>query len=208
MAIDCSTPGNRIDFNLPTIDMNTASITAWITSVSNDITYGIYINGNVVLYYGSAHLYCEYSSGIFRTTNIISGTSNYLFLTATIASTEDFKLYYNGVSKDITVITPPTVPCDDINTVGVRYPFTCEDLRIYNRSLSSDEVAELYNSRCQRVVMDGLVFWPEMDGAAGLSSFDGATLSSANTIIDRISGVQGVPSGSPIGRGNTIQRIY
>jgi hypothetical protein len=83
-----------------------------------------------------------------------------------------------------------------------------QDTRVYNRILSATEIAELYNSRCQRSVMDGLVFWPEMDGAKGISSFDGATLSSANTIIDRISGVQGVPSGSPIGRGNTIQRIY
>ena len=123
-------------------------------------------------------------------------------------------IYLNGVSKTITVESGlPSVSPIFLFRIGYTDLFNSfygriQDIRGYNRILSASEIAELYNSRCQRVVMDGLVFWAPMDGAAGLSSFDGATLSSANTIIDRISGVQGVPSGSPIGRGNTIQRIY
>ena len=129
-------------------------------------------------------------------------------------------LYINGVTSPIANDTRTDSGTMGDDSDGVLYvgglgssPYysldgQLQDVRIYNRILSASEVSELYNSRCQRVVMDGLVFWAPMDGAAGLSSFDGATLSSANTIIDRISGVQGIPSGSPIGRGNTIQRIY
>lgn len=83
-----------------------------------------------------------------------------------------------------------------------------QDTRIYNRILSATEVAELYNSRCQRSVLNGLIFWAKMDGAKGLSRFDGVTLGVANTIVDEIGWAIGVPSGNPVGRGNTIQRIY
>jgi len=83
-----------------------------------------------------------------------------------------------------------------------------QDFRIYDRILTQAEINELHDSRCQRVVTDGLVFWSRLDGAAGLSAFDGVTLAAGNTLLDEISGAVGVPSGSPVGRGNTIQRIY
>jgi len=106
------------------------------------------------------------------------------------------KVYIDGIEAGYTTneadaITRETELGGDISIGGPRsgsgYSIDgkLQDVRIYNRILSASEIAE-----------------------AGLSSFDGATLSSANTIIDRISGVQGIPSGSPIGRGNTIQRIY
>ncbi len=83
-----------------------------------------------------------------------------------------------------------------------------EDPRIYNRILSAAEVAELYSARMVRSIPNGLVFHPVFCGAKGLAQYDGTTLTSANTFIDEIGGAIGVPSGSPIGRGNTIQRIY
>lgn len=83
-----------------------------------------------------------------------------------------------------------------------------EDPRIYNVILTPSEISELYNSRCQRSVTRGLIFAPVFDGAAGLSKFDGATLGTANTIADWVSGAVGIPYGNPIGRGNTEQRIY
>jgi hypothetical protein len=82
-----------------------------------------------------------------------------------------------------------------------------QDVKIYNRILSADEVAELYNSRMQNKILNGLVFWARLDGANGLSLYDGTTLASANTFVDEIGGAIGTPSGSPVGRGNTIQRI-
>lgn len=83
-----------------------------------------------------------------------------------------------------------------------------EDPRIYNRILSQTEITELYQARMVRSISSGLVFHPIFCGAKGLSRFDGITLGAANTIVDEIGGAIGVPSGSPIGRGNTIQRIY
>lgn len=83
-----------------------------------------------------------------------------------------------------------------------------EDPRIYNRILSQSEITELYQSRMIRSVSNGLVFHPVFCGAAGLSKFDGATLGTANTIADWVSGAIGIPYGNPIGRGNTEQRIY
>ena len=55
--------------------------------------------------------------------------------------------------------------------------------------------------------MGGVEFMPVLDGAAGLTVFDGTALAAANTIIDPISGVSGVPAGSPVGRGNVLTNI-
>ena len=43
------------------------------------------------------------------------------------------------------------------------------------------------------------VFNPNLSAAAGIQAFNGATLAAGNTIRDPISGVDGVPSGSPVG---------
>lgn len=82
-----------------------------------------------------------------------------------------------------------------------------QDVRIYNRILSATEVGILANSRCQKVVLGGLVFWCQGIGAAGKQSFDGASLGTTNKLIDVISGAMGTPYGNPIGRGMTIQTI-
>lgn len=79
-----------------------------------------------------------------------------------------------------------------------------QDVRVYNRILSANEILALYNSRCLRNVMNGLVFWAPMWGA-NAATFDGNTLSASETVVDWIGGAVGVPTGSPIGRGNTFQ---
>lgn len=127
-------------------------------------------------------------------------------------------IYIDSVSKSLTELATP-VGTRDVGTGGAfsigaaftgSYPIDgkVEDPRIYNRILSQADVNELYLSRNQRSVIRGIVFAPFLDGAAGLSRFDGATLGTANVIKDWISGVSGTPNGNPIGRGNTIQRIY
>lgn len=80
-----------------------------------------------------------------------------------------------------------------------------QDVRVYNRILTAAEVATLYNSRLQRVILNGLVFWCPCNGAAG--AVDGTTLGASNTLSDVIGGAVGTPSGSPILRGNTNQTI-
>lgn len=82
-----------------------------------------------------------------------------------------------------------------------------QDFRIYNRILTAVEVGILHDSRCQRVVLGGLVFAPNLDGAAGLSIYEGVALAAGNTIVDEMTGATGVPHGSPVGRGNTITNI-
>ena len=79
-----------------------------------------------------------------------------------------------------------------------------QDVRVYNRILSANEVSALYNSRCLRNVMNGLVFWAPMWGADS-ATFDGLTLTAAHVVRDWAGGASGVPTGSPIGRGNTFQ---
>lgn len=82
-----------------------------------------------------------------------------------------------------------------------------QDVRIYNRILSANEVEILAKSHCQNVVLNGLVFWAPLNGAADLPSFEGATMGASNYVRDVISGAIGTPVGNPLGAGNTIQRI-
>ncbi len=74
---------------------------------------------------------------------------------------------------------------------------------IYNRILSATEIAEAYATRKFIPSLRGLVFAPHLIGAAGLQTFDGATLGATNYLIDQISGAVGTPAGSPIGRADT-----
>lgn len=71
------------------------------------------------------------------------------------------------------------------------------------RILSAAEIADAYNSRLAIPNYNGLVFAPNLVGAKGLQTFDGATLSSSNTMIDNISGAVGTPSGNPVGAADT-----
>jgi hypothetical protein len=120
--------------------------------------------------------------------------------------------YVDGAAVELTqdYTGTETSPADTFTTLyfGNGFDGKIEDPRIYNRILSQEEITELYQSRIVRSVPNGLVFHPVFCGAAGLSRFDGVTLGAANTICDNISGAVGVPVGNPIGRGNTIQRIY
>ena len=78
---------------------------------------------------------------------------------------------------------------------------------IYNRILTATEHKIMADSRLQRIITDGLVFAPNLDGAAGLSVFDDVALAAANTLIDPISGAVGTPTLNPVGRGNTITNL-
>ena len=81
-----------------------------------------------------------------------------------------------------------------------------QDVRIYNRILSTNEIETLANSKCLKTVMNGLVFWAPMWGTND-QSFDGLTLTSSHRIADWVTDAVGTPAGSPIGRGNTIQPL-
>lgn len=158
---------------------------------------------NGVIYYGN-------NVGEFYTTDAVIIESTLHLVTVTFASDVDYKIYVDRVSKNLSTDTPPANLLFNIRDIIISgtNQYYIEDFRLYNTILTQSEIDELYNSRCQRSVMDGLVFWPEMSGASGLSSFDGATLQTTNRIIDRISGAVDIHGNTNIGRGNTIQRIY
>lgn len=119
-------------------------------------------------------------------------------------------MYVNGVSKAVTEVDSQAVsvlPITNIRRVvigGDDLIGSLQDVRIYDRILSANEILALYNSRCLRNVMSGLVFWAPMWGAES-DTFDGLTLTSSHKIANWAGGASGVPAGSPIGRGNTIQ---
>jgi len=130
-------------------------------------------------------------------------------------------IYADGISVPITEIDTPVgaVPA------GVQAKFSIGGLAwvgvgdgtsidgkmwtpyIYDRIFTAQEALIFHESRIKNVIRYGLVFGPELDGAAGLTIFDGATLAAGNTIADPISGIVGVPTGNPVGRGNTITNI-
>lgn len=83
---------------------------------------------------------------------------------------------------------------------------TILDIQMANVIWTAAEFAELATGRCVRI-MRGDVFHPLLYGAAGLPVFGGATLGAGNKVIDQISGVQGTPTGSPIGRAETYLSV-
>ncbi len=76
------------------------------------------------------------------------------------------------------------------------------DYRLYNIILTDQEAADIWNSKGLDNIDRGLIYHCEAIGAAGLQTFDGATLGASNTLADLIAGVKATPSGSPVGRGN------
>ena len=118
--------------------------------------------------------------------------------------------YVNGALVSISEEFAPTSssPSDTFTNLYFSFDYDgkLQDVRIYNRILSASEIATLYNSRCLRVLMNGLVFWAPMWGT-NAQSFDGLTLTSSHRITDWVNGAVGTPAGSPIGRANTIQSL-
>jgi hypothetical protein len=126
-------------------------------------------------------------------------------------------LYSNGVSKSVTELAAPsgTIVADSTNTLLLGRMQTgsgtydyfdglIRDIRIYNRILSPVEVVEIYSSRNMTNNVAGTVFAPIMYGAKGLQTFDGASLTSANTILDPFSKAVGTPDGTELGVGERL----
>lgn len=123
--------------------------------------------------------------------------------------------YINGVSVGITELSSPSgvyrtgvttdfyIGSNGINSTTNPNGIVLSQC-VYNRILSATEILEAYQSRKAIPTYNGLVFAPQLNGAAGLQTFGGATLAAGNTIVDSISGALGVPAGSPVGVGDTV----
>lgn len=117
-------------------------------------------------------------------------------------------VYVNGATvaqtfKDAGTGTPVTNNGGSVK-IGQRESGILYDVKLYPRILTAAEVLDLYNSRCKMVNDNGLVFHADLNGAAGALPFDGATLGASNTLVDRIGGAVGTPSGNPVGYGDTV----
>ena len=69
------------------------------------------------------------------------------------------------------------------------------------------EFASLHASNAPGYWMRGLIFYPQMNGAAGLQTFGGAALGGANTIVDIVSGIIGTATSSPLGVADTTLAV-
>lgn len=121
-------------------------------------------------------------------------------------------IYLNGVSVAVTEIAAPSGTLIDYDTVSPntrigmgtignddsRYDGNIYTIYVYPRILTPAEIANNYTS-LNAWKPANPVFAPNLSAAAGVTVFNGAVLAAGNTIRDNISGVDGVPSGSPVG---------
>lgn len=128
------------------------------------------------------------------------------------------RIFINGSSKSITAITSPTgsndegtgsVTVGDNITVDASYgingaylSLTILDVGGLSNAQIDILIANAYNSRLAIPSWRGLVFAPQLWNVQ-----DGAVLGAGNVIRDLVSGAAGVPTGSPIGRGDNVLRI-
>jgi hypothetical protein len=158
------------------------------------------------------------ATAFWKTTNVVISANNLYHIAVTYdgsLTTNDPLFYVNGASQAVTEVTAPsgTLRTGTASNLflgdPVFDPITGHILSVcyYNRILSAAEIAEAYASRKAIPSYRGLVFAPQLWGAAGLQTFDGATLGASNKIRDLISGAEGTPSGSPVGRGETYLRV-
>lgn len=154
-------------------------------SAANSITPGQWQTYSVTYIYGNVA-----NDPIFYVEGVLSATTEYQQPGDTLTQ----------ASNDLLEIGRTAV-------AGQFYDGKAQDPYLHNRILSATETKILSDSKLKRIILNGLVFAPNMDGAAGLSIYEGVSLAAGNTIVDQISGAAGVPYGSPIGRGNTITNI-
>ena len=81
------------------------------------------------------------------------------------------------------------------NSDVIQYGSIC----LYNRILSTAEIADAYSSKLAIPNTTGLVFAAQLQGCAG-NVGDGGTLSSSNTVANITNGVLGVPNGTVVFR--------
>lgn len=144
-------------------------------------------------------------------------SSNWQLLTATAelnTAANPYKLYINGaevspyLAQDTTSGTRRS-ETGGVLVVGNNFGGTqghdglISSVLLYNRILSATEIADAYASKLAIPTYRGLIFAPQLQGAAGLQVFDGATLGASNTIADIVTGTLGVPTGSPTGKADT-----
>lgn len=145
--------------------------------------------------------------GSWYATAPTTGTLGHVAITYNRTSTTNDPVFYvNGSLASVTESVTPSGSARSGTgsqaTVGAytgQHSFAggLHSFCIYNRILSATEILDAYNSRKAIPTYNGLVFAPDLRGAAG-GVDEGDTLGATNYIRDRISGATGTPSGSPV----------
>ena len=216
----------------PFTDLTTKTIVYWIDLDSFGDTSngaGLMSKGAWVFYIATSSerlVYRDYFTGdlgTWATAINTMTTGKHLVAVAYDHSSaaNDPVFYIDGASSATTEVNTPTGSffsdaAYDLTfggfTDGIPITFKSPDgkflkILVYNRILAATEIADIYNSRGASYPRNGLVFCPQLIGAAGLQVFDGTTLAACNTIVDKCSGALGVPNGNPIARGETYLSV-
>lgn len=188
-----------------------------VSKYSNVTGYGWYVHKTALIAYTQQF---SGTNGIWAgTTNLTTGQWYHVAITYDNSGTANNPAFYLNGSLDVTdeISTPEgTINSDNSNNIELGYISTIanstvdgklQDVRIYNRILSASEIETLAKGRCQNQVLGGLVFWAPLNGAQGLRKFEGAAIGATNYLREMTTGALGTAVGSPLGAGNTIQRI-
>lgn len=147
------------------------------------------------------------------TNAFVTGTWAHVAITYSLNSTtSDPKMYLNGVSQTVTEVTPPSGNL--LSSEGARLVLgntgqyanglngILKDVRFYDRILTADEIATLYNNGVMdtSVVTDDLVFQgPCINSDLGdANSLNGLPIPSGNNFLDNILRRVGEPRGTPL----------
>ncbi len=159
--------------------------------------------------------------GRWDTTNssAVIGSTHSLGISHDISNiNNDPILYLDGVADTTEISTPGTAfHTTDTEGLQVGYAGGSADSGFYNGKIfdihlstviwTAAEFASLHASNAPGLWMRGLIFYPQMNGAAGLQEFDGQALGGANTIVDVISGILGTPTSNPLGVADTTLAV-
>lgn len=183
-----------------------------------DEFYDIFYNNEVTPHLSFSQAWSG-GGGQWRIVTALSPHVEYdIAITYDSSSTSNDPVFYiNGVSQSVLETTAPSgslVTGTNTNfeissSLGVFSSIdgTIGKAFIYNRILTASEILDMYTSRGASYPRNGLVFCPVLWGAKGLQAFDGATLGATNLIVDPCSGATGVPTGNPVGVGETYLSI-
>ena len=118
-----------------------------------------------------------------------------------------------AITEDLTPVGNAVITSDliGIGLVADQNSYTHEgqiaSLLLYNVILTAQEMSIIHTSRMTNIIRRGLIFAPNLDGAAGLSIFDNTVLGAANAFVDPISGGYGTVVGAPRGKGNRVTNV-
>lgn len=228
MAVEfLNTIDKRISFSASSIQgLQTKTILIWVnfTSVTGEL-FGLSPTGvsdeewNINFFFGAGSRFSFYSDwsttqGSWYSTNAISTGKRFLALSYDYGSASNNPvMYVDGVSIGVTTNVSPvgtyragTSTITRIGSVLSGAPSingSVLNLCVYNRILTAAEIADAYTSRLAIPTYRGLVFSPQLWGCAGGVTESG-TMAAGNTVADAVSGVLGVPSGSPVFKGDTV----